>query len=178
MWCYSVAWSLHSKSFSTLILSYLQAPDVDGVPCGDPSLGLCQQSECLNNECIFSPDQFGAQTTLCLCGLCVGMFLITYMSLCLFALFVCLPVIYKQPTLNSLTICSLILSSSLHDSECPDPPVQCTDPNNSTTCTYCGKIYFVWSHIAYFVLLSQTNILLLIYFIIPQAAIVNSILWI
>ena len=100
----------------TFLMSFchIQAPLTDGLECGDPALGLCQQSECLNNECIFSPDQFGVQTTLCLCGLCV---------------------------------------------ECPDPPVQCTDPNDSTTCTYCGKIYFVWSHIAYFVLLSHTNII-------------------
>ena len=41
---------------------------VDGTECGDPSLGLCQQSECIDDECVFSPVQTNQS---CLCGVCV-----------------------------------------------------------------------------------------------------------
>ena len=48
----------------------LQAPLTDGKECGDPTLGICQQSVCINNTCVFEPDQFALQEP-CLCGYCV-----------------------------------------------------------------------------------------------------------
>ena len=58
--------------FSSVRFNFLhshQAPLTDGLECGDPNLGLCQTSRCINNTCVFDPVQFDTETQ-CLCGVC------------------------------------------------------------------------------------------------------------
>ena len=57
-----------SKSFLSIQFQSQTLPD--GSVCGDPDLGICQQSSCVENECVFTPTQFELSQT-CLCGACV-----------------------------------------------------------------------------------------------------------